>query len=68
MVRYVAYLFQAHSGAHRKTEKGRVDGYDAQAVSTVMQAEPVINHAAAFHNCGAKALLTTWKVRRAGAA
>ena len=68
MVRYVAYLFQAQSGAHRKTEKGQVDGYDAQAISTVIGTVPVVNHAAAFHNCGAKALLTGWKVRRAGAA
>ena len=44
MVRYVAYLFQAQSGTHRKTEKARLE-YVEQAVSTVIGAEPVVNHA-----------------------
>ena len=33
----------------------------------IIDTEPVVNHAAAFRLCGSAALLSPWKVRRAGA-
>ena len=54
-IRYAGYLVEAAPGAVSR-----------QRVET-LEAELVVNHAPAFRNCGAQALLTRWKVRRGGA-
>ena len=54
-IRFGGYLLQSDYGSHRKESEGPQD------------VEYITNHAAMFRNCGAAALLTHWKVRRAGA-
>ena len=54
-VRMAGYLRQSDFGGFRREEIGP------------KVAEYVTNHAAMFRNSGAMALLTRWKVRRAGA-
>ena len=54
VVRMAGYLSQADYGSHRQETIGP------------LSVEYVVNHAAAFRNCGAKALLAPWRVRRAG--
>ena len=57
-IRFAGYLAQSARssgfGAVRKVGIGRLD------------VEAVSSHAAAFRNCGAAALLSDWRVRRAG--
>ena len=55
VVRFAGYLAQSDFGTIRKEGLGPRD------------VEYVVNHAAMFRNCGAKGLLSPWKVRRAGA-
>ena len=55
VIRFGSYLLGSDVGAVRKETVGPYD------------VEHVVNHAAAFRNCGAAALLTRHKVRRAGA-
>ena len=56
LIRFAGYLAQSSSyGAIRKGGTGPLD------------VEYVTNHAPIFRNCGAAALLTNWKIRRAGA-
>ena len=54
-VRFAGYLAQSDFGTIRKEGIGPRD------------VEYVVNHAAMFRNCGAKGLLSPYKVRRAGA-
>ena len=53
-IRFGGYLLQSDYGSHRKESEGPQD------------VEYITNHAPAFRNSGAAALLTVWKVRRAG--
>ena len=58
VIRFVGYLVASEGGgygAQRKTEVGP------------LTVEYTVNHAMAFRNSGAQALLTHYKVRRAGA-
>ena len=55
MIRFGAYLLTQETGNLRKHTVGPVEH------------EFVVNHASAFRNCGAAALLTRYRVRRAGA-
>ena len=55
VIRFAGYLWGSEFGGVRK------EGIGPQEV------EYVSNHASMFRNCGAAALLTTWRVRRAGA-
>ena len=54
IIRFCGYLAEAGSGAVMSLDLGGLK-----------QAE-VTNHASAFRNCGAAALLSPWKIRRAG--
>ena len=54
-IRFASYLADAGSGASSRIEIGE------------LTVERVTNHAPAFRNCGAAALLTRYRVRRAGA-
>lgn len=54
-IRFAGYLAQAKNIGMRKVNIGGLD------------LEPVIDHAPAFRRCGAMALLSPWRVRRAGA-
>ena len=54
VIRFAGYLAQSDFGTIRKESIGPRD------------VEYQINHAGAFRNCGAKALISPWKVRRAG--
>ena len=53
-IRVAGYFWASEYGGIRKDEIG------PQSV------EYTVNHAAVFRNCGAAALLTNWRVRRAG--
>ena len=66
-VRFVGYLAQRPSGfgAIRKVEKTAHPGQYAGSGSSI-QLEFQTNHAAALLACGAKGLLSPWKIRRAG--
>ena len=56
LLRFVGYISQSSSfGAIRKGGVGP------------LSVEYVTNHASMFRNCGAAALLTNWRIRRAGA-
>ena len=55
VIRFAGYLAQSDFGGIRQETIGP------------MTTEYVVNHQAAFRNCGAMALLSPWKVRRAGA-
>ena len=59
VIRFSAYILEAETGAIRD-ESINVGGIQTQTAH-------VTNHAAAFRNCGAMALLSPWKIRRAGA-
>ena len=59
VIRFAGYLFEAESGAVR-------DDNISMAGQVQTQTTYQTNHAAAFRNCGAAALLSPWKVRRAG--
>ena len=59
VIRFAAYLHEAESGAVR------ADSINVGEIRT--ETTHVTNHAAAFRNCGAMALLSPWKRRRAGA-
>ena len=55
VIRFSGYLAQADYGTHRsETSVGN------------KSMEYVTNHSAMFRNCGAKGLLSPWKIRRAG--
>ena len=54
-IRFGSYLFQSDVGTITKESIGP------------REVEYVTNHAAMFRNCGAAALLTRYRVRRAGA-
>ena len=53
-IRLSGYLFSAYWGDRQKSSLGP------------MSTEYVTNHAPMFRNCGAKGLLSPWKVRHAG--
>ena len=55
VIRFGGYLAQSDFGGIRQETIGP------------LTTEYVVNHQAAFRNCGAMALLSPWKVRRAGA-
>lgn len=55
VIRFAGYLAQSDFGGIGKESIGSRD------------VEYTVNHANAFRNCGAAALLTRWRVRRAGA-
>ena len=55
VIRFAGYLAQSDFGTIRKEQIGP------------QSFEYVTNHAAAFRNSGAAALITRWKIRRAGA-
>ena len=55
VIRMAGYLAQADYGSMRTETIGP------------LTREHVVNHGPAFRNCGAKGLLSPWKVRRAGA-
>lgn len=55
VIRFAGYLAQADFGTISKETVGPRD------------VEYPLNHSAMFRNCGAAALLTRWRVRRAGA-
>ncbi len=55
VLRFAGYLAQSDFGTIVKESIGPSD------------VEYTVNHANAFRNCGAAALLTRWRVRRAGA-
>ena len=59
VIRFASYLFEAESGAVRS------DGINVGEIRT--ETDFITNHAAVFRNCAAAALLSPWKVRRAGA-
>ena len=54
VIRFGGYLISAGPGDIRKESAGPFD------------VEHVVNHSAMFRNCGAAALLTRYRVRRAG--
>lgn len=54
VIRFAGYLSQSDFGTIRMEEIGP------------RRVEYITNHAAMFRNCGAKALLSPWKIRRAG--
>ena len=54
MIRYAGYLYSADFGAIRKESIGPLD------------VEHITNHANAWRNSGAAALLSPYKIRRAG--
>ena len=54
VIRFAGYLLEASPGSHRSEKIGELSVDHA-------------NHASAFRNCGAAALLGRWRVRRAGA-
>lgn len=56
VIRMAGYLAQADYGPVRQESIGPAS------------VEYVTNHAPAFRNCGAKGLLSPWKIRRGGAA
>ena len=55
LIRAAGYLLDAGTGAVAKESVGP------------LSLDRVTNHAPAFRNCGAAALLSRWRVRRAGA-
>ena len=55
VIRFAGYLAQSDFGSHVKESLGPMD------------TEYVTNHSAMFRNSGAAALLSRWRVRRAGA-
>ena len=55
VIRFAGYVSQSDFGGIAKESVGPMD------------TEYVTNHAAMFRNCGAAALLSRWRVRRAGA-
>ena len=55
VIRFAGYLKEANFGARRSDKVGD------------LEAEYAANHAAMFRNSGAAALLSRWRVRRAGA-
>lgn len=54
-IRFAGYLAQSDYGTIKKEDEGP------------RSVEYNLNHSAMFRNCGAAALLSPWKVRRAGA-
>ena len=55
VIRFAGYLTEANYGAMQSQKVGDLEG------------SYVASHANAFRNCGAAALLSRWRVRRAGA-
>ena len=63
LIRFAGYLLEA-AGSGFGAIRGKSINLDS---AVTLQRDSVTNHAAAFRNCGAMALLSPWKRRRAGA-
>ena len=62
VIRFAGYLSESAGDGF-----GAVRSKSIDIDSVTLQTDSTTNHAAAFRNCGAAALLSPWKVRRAGA-